>query len=207
MKVEAGALYVPEDSEEDAHFFSYSVTFSLQSEAEQRAAWPAGAGPCHVVQRVQLRTRHWVITDAKGAVSSPQGPLRSCRRTDVAPECDCEWTAPCPFFVSAGRVDEVRGEAVVGHFPILTAGGPPFTYRRRVPSRPPAAAYILPPAPFLHVHVLTHRTTRSCTNMAEVPGQMSGDFAFVEGTLQSPAGPEFLAVCAPFALAVPELVY
>lgn len=64
----------------------------------------------------------------------------------------------------------------MGHFPILTAGGPPFSYR-------------------------------SCTHMAACPGAMSGDFAFVDGTLRSPEGPEFLAECAPFALEVPEFVY
>ena len=67
MKVEAGALYVPEDSDDGAQFFSYEITYSLLSEEEQRAQWPEGAGPCRVLQRAQLRARHWVITDARGA--------------------------------------------------------------------------------------------------------------------------------------------
>lgn len=36
---------------------------------------------------------------------------------------------------------------------------------------------------------------------------MEGDFKFVEGTLQQPQGPEFDAVCAPFRLDVPEIIF
>lgn len=36
---------------------------------------------------------------------------------------------------------------------------------------------------------------------------MEGDFVFVEGSLQSPAGPEFEVVCAPFHLEVPDYIF
>lgn len=36
---------------------------------------------------------------------------------------------------------------------------------------------------------------------------MEGDFTFVEGTLQQPAGPAFESACAPFRLDVPEIIF
>lgn len=66
-----------------------SVRFALLPEAEQRATWPATAGPFRALASVQLRARHWVIRNAQGDVTG-----------------------------------EVRGEAVVGEYPILTPGAP-----------------------------------------------------------------------------------
>lgn len=64
-----------------------SVRFDLLPEEEQAARWAATAGPFRPLASVQLRSRHWLIRDARGAVES-----------------------------------EVRGEAVVGHYPLLRAG-------------------------------------------------------------------------------------
>jgi hypothetical protein len=36
---------------------------------------------------------------------------------------------------------------------------------------------------------------------------MEGDFAFVEGTLESPAGREIVARCARFDLGVPDVIF
>uniref|UniRef100_A0A7S0RC94 ApaG domain-containing protein n=1 Tax=Pyramimonas obovata TaxID=1411642 RepID=A0A7S0RC94_9CHLO len=72
--------------------------------------------------------------------------------------------------------DEVRGEAVVGEYPLLTPGQEPFVYQ-------------------------------SCTSMAAEPGRMEGDFTFVTGTIAEPTGGTIKALCAPFALAVPEAVF
>ena len=66
-----------------------SVRFALLPEAEQRASWPATAGPFRALASVQLRARHWVMRDTRGEVTG-----------------------------------EVRGEAVVGEYPILTPGAP-----------------------------------------------------------------------------------
>ena len=65
------------------------MRFALLPEAEQRATWPATAGPFRALTSVQLRARHWIIRDGRGDVTG-----------------------------------EVRGEAVVGEYPILTPGAP-----------------------------------------------------------------------------------
>jgi len=75
-----------------------------------------------------------------------------------------------------GQVDEVRGEAVVGMYPIVRPGHPDFVYQ-------------------------------SCTGLSSAPGSMRGEFCFVEGTIAEPAGADFDAECAAFALRVPEYVY
>ena len=81
---------------------AFSVRFALLPEEEQRASWPATAGPFRALASVQLRARHWVMREAAGDVT-----------------------------------DEVRGEAVVGEYPILTPGAPgaraPCAALRRVP--------------------------------------------------------------------------
>ena len=68
-------------------FLLRSVRFELLPEEEQRAHWPATAGPFRPLASVQLRARHWVIRNDAGAVT-----------------------------------DEVRGEAVIGQYPILEPG-------------------------------------------------------------------------------------
>lgn len=67
-----------------------SVRFALLPEEEQQAllgslAGPHGGAP---LDCVQLRSRHWIVRDGRGAVEG-----------------------------------EVRGEAVVGHYPLLRPGG------------------------------------------------------------------------------------
>lgn len=77
----------------------------------------------------------------------------------------------------AGDVrDEVRGEGVIGEFPILTSGGPEFVYQ-------------------------------SCTQESEVGCTMGGEFEFVPGTLQQPAGPPFAVTCPTFRLDLPSVVF
>jgi uncharacterized protein affecting Mg2+/Co2+ transport len=79
----------------------------------------------------------------------------------------------------AGKQNEVRGEGVIGDFPILEAGAAPFVYQSQT--------------------LLPHGRGRG--------GRMYGDFTFVRGTFDSPAGAEFEAVCAPFDLTVEAYVY
>ena len=46
-----------------------SVRLALLPEGEQRASWPATAGPFRALASVQLRARHWVIRNAAGEVT------------------------------------------------------------------------------------------------------------------------------------------
>eukprot|EP00242_Pyramimonas_sp_CCMP2087_P006835 CAMPEP_0198216936 /NCGR_PEP_ID=MMETSP1445-20131203/60593_1 /TAXON_ID=36898 /ORGANISM="Pyramimonas sp., Strain CCMP2087" /LENGTH=448 /DNA_ID=CAMNT_0043893391 /DNA_START=226 /DNA_END=1572 /DNA_ORIENTATION=- len=90
VKIEAGAVLIPERSTPPNFFFSYSIRFSLTSVEEQRAETGETS---EVLESTQLVTRHWVITDGEN-----------------------------------GK-DEVRGEAVIGEYPLLRPGQPPFIYQ------------------------------------------------------------------------------
>lgn len=100
VRVEGCPLFIPELTQasdpEPSYFFAYSIRFSLLPEQEQQRLMGTLAGPRDGVPlpSVQLRSRHWVIRDASGAVES-----------------------------------EVRGEAVVGMYPLLIAGEPRFAYQ------------------------------------------------------------------------------
>lgn len=168
-----------------------SIRFALLSEEEQlqlqgSLAGPKGGAPLH---SVQLRSRHWLIRDASGAVDS-----------------------------------EVRGEAVVGHYPLLRAGAPLGLGRQQ--QRPwdprPAARSGLPSRQLCwlrmrpaHRRRALHRPCpagapafayQSCTHQKEAAGSMEGSFRFVEGSLQQP-GREFDVACAQFNLSVPEVMF
>ena len=132
VRVQASAVMDPDLSMPGRGIaFVYRVRFSLLSEDEQLSRGSK------VVRSVQLRNRHWVITDGNGQTA------------------------------------EVSGDAVVGHHPLLTAGGPEFLYQSMTYHQGPEE------------------------------GSMRGDFGFVEGCLQQPLSALFLAECAPFPLRKP----
>ena len=72
---------------------------------------------------------------------------------------------------------EVRGEGVIGEYPILLAGGDPFVYQS---------------------------CTNIRNGMR---GTMEGEFTFVEGTLAAPGSREIKAICERFTLEWPSVVF
>ena len=89
--------------------------------------------------------------------------------------------------------DEIRGEAVIGLFPHLQAGGTEFRYQSCTRAE------------------LSSKTTkdqRFVSQAGAMPaltfdfGRMSGDFGFVEGSRSMPTGPTFDVICPSFSLAV-----
>lgn len=88
VQCEASCVYVPELSQTNHHFFSYSIRFRLLSLEEQEEK----CGTAH--EAVQLQDRRWNILDMHGE-----------------------------------RVDQVSGDGVVGQYPYLKAGGPPYEYQ------------------------------------------------------------------------------
>eukprot|EP00271_Cylindrocystis_brebissonii_P006468 TRINITY_DN19259_c0_g1_i1.p1 TRINITY_DN19259_c0_g1~~TRINITY_DN19259_c0_g1_i1.p1 ORF type:complete len:536 (-),score=83.81 TRINITY_DN19259_c0_g1_i1:1304-2911(-) len=74
-------------------------------------------------------------------------------------------------------VSEVRGEAVVGQYPLLQEGAAEeFVYQ-------------------------------SCTGQRSAAGSVEGDFRFVPGSISHPTGDEFDVVVARFPLIVPTFIY
>ncbi len=68
VRVEASAVYMPEQSDSLRDSFAYRVRFSLLSLEEQ-----AAAGVVPPVISVQLMSRHWVISDAAGRQEEVRG--------------------------------------------------------------------------------------------------------------------------------------
>ena len=117
----------------------------ILSEEEQRRRWSGDPAKFEPLLRAQLKSRVWKICV-----------------TEPVPGGD-------PF--SPKREDRVEGEGVIGEYPILEAGGPPFEYQSCVEREHDEESIV-----------------------------MSGEFAFVEGTLSRPAGEQFVAECPGFLL-------
>lgn len=118
---------------------------------------------------VEEQMRRWAATD--GNAASTFKPLVSVQLKDrlwIITDCN-------------GKRDEVRGEAVIGEYPLLVAA-------RNEDESPP---------PFVY---------QSCT-ACHVPGTMEGGFTFVEGSIARPTGPEFFVCCPLFRLERPEYVF
>ena len=126
---------------------TYSVRMDILAEEEQRRRWRGDPERFEPMLRAQLKSRLWVI--------------RAYARTDGEDPSGGEPT----------REDRVSGEGVIGEFPILEAGAPPFEYQSCVERWHDGESI-----------------------------EMSGGFTFVEGTLNRPAGDEFFAECPAFTL-------
>lgn len=144
--------------------FAYSVRMDLLSVEEQMRRWAAAAAAD--ASAVDL------AGDTNDGNATPFfKPLISAQLKDrlwIITDCN-------------GKKDEVRGEAVIGEYPLLIAA------KNEVES----------PPPFVY---------QSCTE-CEVPGTMEGGFTFVEGSIARPTGPEFFVRCPLFRLERPEYVF
>lgn len=151
VKVQASSLLVPELCRGNLYHFAYSVRFSLVREEEQGQTGTCG-GTMGEEYGGEIGPR---------VMSSCQLQARHWIIRNAADEV----------------VDEVRGAAVVGHYPLLIPGGEPFIYQSCTQIR------------------------------SERRGSMEGDFTFVPGSLAEPTGEAFEAACPRFTLEVPEFVF
>lgn len=89
IRVRVRSRYVPERSspEEDAWFFAYTVQIVNESE-----------------QTVQLRSRHWIITDANGRTEEVKGPGVVGAQPVLEPGGSFEYNSACPLPTSFGTM-------------------------------------------------------------------------------------------------------
>ena len=89
IRVEVQVQYVPERSEpaRDKWFFAYRVRISNQG-----------------TERVQLVSRHWIITDAHGRVEHVRGDGVVGEQPVLAPGESFEYTSACPLPTSWGSM-------------------------------------------------------------------------------------------------------
>ena len=102
VRVVVRSEYAPERSQPSRNqwFFLYTVTISNEG-----------------AERVQLLTRHWIITDGAGQVDEVRGPGVVGKQPTLAPGESFEYTSGCPlttpFGIMEGSYQMVteRGEA------------------------------------------------------------------------------------------------
>ena len=103
IRVEVQAHYVPERSE-PSHgrwFFAYRVRITNQGG-----------------ERVQLLTRHWIITDAMGQVEEVRGPGVVGEQPVLDPGESFEYTSFCPLPTAFGTMQ--------GTYQMVTSSGGAF---------------------------------------------------------------------------------
>jgi len=103
VRVEVHAVYVPErSSPSDSHyFFAYRIRISNVGE-----------------ETVQLRSRHWVISDGHGQVEHVQGPGVVGEQPVLEPGESFEYTSFCPLPTRIGSMH--------GTYQMVTAQGTTF---------------------------------------------------------------------------------
>lgn len=103
VRVEVRSAYVEEQSspEDDLWFFAYHVTISNVGQ-----------------DRVQLLTRHWVITDGDGQVREVEGPGVVGEQPSLDPGESFEYTSACPLPTPVGTMQ--------GTYRMVTSDGEQF---------------------------------------------------------------------------------
>jgi F-box protein 3 len=126
IHVTASPLFIPElsnlrdvDDGDMQYFFAYSIRFRLLSEEEQRK---------EMMMMGNGSTSNSAGGDEGAVAIIEEDPFQSVQLLDRA------WK----IYNSAGAVEsEVRGEAVIGQYPLLLQGGENFTYQSCTHQREP----------------------------------------------------------------------
>jgi ApaG protein len=103
VRVEVHSAYVAERSSpgDSQYFFAYRIRISNTGE-----------------ETVQLRSRHWVITDGDGRVEHVRGPGVVGEQPVLEPGESFEYTSFCPLPTAIGSMH--------GTYQMVTAGGDTF---------------------------------------------------------------------------------
>ena len=91
IRVTVRAVYVPEQSAPRAHRYVFAYTVRIANEGSESA---------------QLRTRHWVITDANNKIEEVRGPGVVGQQPFLRPGDHFEYTSGCVLQTPRG---EMRG--------------------------------------------------------------------------------------------------
>jgi ApaG protein len=89
VRVKVEPRYHPERSEPGASYWFFSYTVRITNEGSER---------------VQLMSRHWVITDANGHVEHVRGPGVIGEQPVLEPGECFEYTSACPLPTSLGSM-------------------------------------------------------------------------------------------------------
>lgn len=110
IRVQVFSFFVPERSDQRTYFFAYHIRIRNVGDAT-----------------AQLLTRHWIITDANGAIEHVRGPGVVGETPRLKPGESFEYTSACPLQTPFGhmrgtfqmiRDDGATFDAVVSQFPL-----------------------------------------------------------------------------------------
>mgnify|MGYP001545816563 CR=1 FL=1 len=87
IRVRVQSQYLPEQSSprDDRYVFAYTITISNES-----------------ARTAQLRTRHWIITDARGSVEEVRGDGVVGEQPKLSPGQSFQYTSGCPLPTASG---------------------------------------------------------------------------------------------------------
>ncbi len=89
VRVTVSAAYVPSHSDPGQHRYLFAYTVRIANEGERT---------------VQLRSRHWVITDAAGKVEEVRGPGVVGKQPVLKPGEHFEYTSSCMLETPRGKM-------------------------------------------------------------------------------------------------------
>ena len=89
IRVHVQSLYLPEQSSphDDRYVFAYTITISNES-----------------ARTAQLRTRHWIITDARGEIEEVRGDGVVGEQPRLAPGQSFQYTSGCVLTTPIGTM-------------------------------------------------------------------------------------------------------
>ncbi|HTR54545.1 MAG TPA: Co2+/Mg2+ efflux protein ApaG [Kofleriaceae bacterium] len=89
IRVQVQSLYLPEQSSppDDRYVFAYTITISNESP-----------------RTAQLRTRHWIITDARGEIEEVRGDGVVGEQPRLAPGQSFQYTSGCVLTTPVGTM-------------------------------------------------------------------------------------------------------
>ena len=89
IRVRVQSLYLPDQSNphDDRYVFAYTITISNESS-----------------DTAQLRTRHWIITDARGTIEEVRGDGVVGEQPRLAPGQSFQYTSGCVLTTSVGTM-------------------------------------------------------------------------------------------------------
>jgi ApaG protein len=89
IRVRVQSLYLPDQSSprDDRYMFAYTITISNES-----------------TRTAQLRTRHWIITDARGTVEEVRGDGVVGEQPRLAPGQSFQYTSGCVLTTPVGTM-------------------------------------------------------------------------------------------------------